>query len=175
MDTLTIVREIIDLAAERDELREQRDSLIASHGQLQERNITQAALIDAQREALAEARPLQVLVSDQARTIEQLRAKLDAARSPASVTTAAPAVMTREQILSVAREALATGRQVRATLINNAWEGDCGTCIVTTTIYAIDDSSIPVALTRETGSSRWCFLAHERDDDSEALASLELV
>jgi predicted nuclease with TOPRIM domain len=175
MDTLTIVREIIDLAAERDELREQRDSLIASHGQLQERNITQAALIDAQREALAEARPLQVLVSDQARTIEQLRAKLDAARSPASVTTAAPAVMTREQIMSVAREALETGRQVRAK-VSNAYDED--EAVTTTSIDAIDDSSMPVCLRRPNGDMNWCYLTCEltaEDRGVEGLATLELV
>lgn len=162
MDTLTVIQAIINLGSERDSLRDQLftakeeiKAVRAGGDYLQSRCETQTALIEELR------------IRN-----EQLHADLDAARSPASVSPTEPAVMTREQILNVAREALGSGRKVRAKR-TNCWQG--GDSHDTTTIYAVDGTEIPVALTRDNGGPRWCHLTCEVDDQTEGLASLELI
>jgi hypothetical protein len=81
--------------------------------------------------------------------------------------------MSREAILRVACEALASGKQVRAKL-RACWETR-GSEDVTTAIYAIDGSDIPVCLTRPDGKPRWCHLACECPNDTEGLVSLEII
>lgn len=174
MDTLTIVREIIDLAAERDSLRGQLESAgnaieayQVDQRRLQSRISAQEALNDEQRAQLAEARTLYALVSDQRLTIERLRAELDAARSPAPSATTEPAIMTREQILSVAREALATGRKVRV-----AFAGESNPVLAG--VLEIDDSNIPIRL-KYTNHTGWQYLTCDGIDASVTIDSLELV
>lgn len=162
MDTLEIIQSILNLGAERDSLRNQlfvaKEEIAAyqeGSKRLQSRCTTQADLIDELRA-----------------DVDRLRAELDALRAPAPASQTKPAVMTREQILSVAREALATGQNVRAKLTDPYEDGDED---ITTTIYAIDDSSIPVCLNRVKGGVRWCYLTHECEAGTEGLASLELI
>jgi chromosome segregation ATPase len=154
MDTLTIVREIIDLAAERDAL----------HNRLSVAN-------DEIRAFQADSLRLQSRVATQASLIDELRATLDAKREPITTSEPEQTHMTREEILSVAREALASGQQVRAIM-------DDGKTYITV-IRKIDDSKLPICFDiHQIDGLTWEYLACENTDEDggdPALSRLELL
>jgi hypothetical protein len=161
MDTLTIIQSIINLGTERDDLRDQltvaSDSIFAyqaMNSQLRGACDTQAELIQELRTSLAKS-----------------RAELDAVKvAPAAAATSEPEKthMTREKILSVAREALASGRQVRATM-------DDGKTHITI-IREIDDSDMPIWFVNTPAGDgvSWEYLACARTPEDGTAESGQL-
>jgi hypothetical protein len=181
MDTLTIIREIIDLAAERDAFRNrlsvandeirayQADSL-----RLQSRVTTQANLIDELHAALDDARAqpdtwgasyfadLRITLGlpqhpepswpEMIGTVSKL-VSADK-RAPTGATSQSEQThMSREEILSVAREALEKGWEVRVLMSDGQTH--------VTHIREIDDSKLPIRFDDDSCELTWEYLACE--------------
>jgi hypothetical protein len=150
MDTLTVIRQIIDLAAERDSLRALLAGLQAENARLSSRCGTQASLIEELRAA-------------------SVRRELDLAK-PA---TSAPerTHMSREEILSVAREALEKGWEVHVLMSDGQTH--------VTHIREIDDSKLPIRFDDDSCELTWEYLACEADPTLEGgipkVSRLELL
>jgi chromosome segregation ATPase len=154
MDTLTIVREIIDLAAERDALR---NRLSVANDEI--------------RAFQADSLRLQSRVTTQAALIDELRAALDAKREPIATSAPEQTHMTREEILSVAREALVKGWEVHVLMSDGQTH--------TAHIREIDDSKLPIRFDDDSCELTWEYLACEADPALEGgipkVSRLELL
>jgi hypothetical protein len=155
MDTLDLIQSILNLGIERDRLRDQCNAMaimLDQAGHLRARCETQSALIDELRASNV-----------------RLHAELDAVKAAptAIVSESEQTHMTREEILSVAREALESGRQVRVTMSSSRDEP------YTTTVYKIDDSKLPICL-GSMPHAGWEYLACEGNAIS-GISRLELL